>query len=85
MAMMAQKICVSERLPCRQMNSNYLNVETTDKVTGNGIQLAGYLEERIKSTGRIKAIAVYLVQDSGISLFGNRGIIYLSKTIVVPI
>jgi hypothetical protein len=38
-----------------QQMSNYLNVETIDKGTGNGIQLSGYMEERVRSNGKISA------------------------------
>lgn len=43
-----------------QQMSNYLNVETIDKGTGNGIQLSGYMEERVRSNGKISAFAEIL-------------------------
>jgi len=43
-----------------QQMSNYLNAETTDKGTGDGIQLSGYMEERVRSNGKISAFAEIL-------------------------
>jgi len=43
-----------------QQISNYLNAETIDKGTGNGIQLSGYREERVRSNGKISAFAEIL-------------------------